>query len=113
MGDIAVGFMDGVPEDKRAFIVRAFIAKQLKAEQVAGTGQLTDVLVYLCKVVLKARFKQRVAMRDAKSEEFEADLLPIAEWLWKEKMQERAMLVEAFSQQMSAWMREVESNQQP
>merc|ERR1711971_190401 len=100
--DIAVGFIDGVPADKRPFIVSAFCAKQLKIAEVTDTATLSKVIVFVCKLVLKARFKGNVAMRDAESEEFTADLVPIAEWMWKEKMRQRAMDIESFAQNMSA-----------
>eukprot|EP01083_Nonionella_stella_P234955 826683_1 len=94
--DIAMGFVDGIPEseidektnlDKRGKIFYSFCEKQLKCENINNEKQINDIILYLCKIIIRLRYNkkkngQNVKMRDEKSQEFINDLLPIVEWIW-------------------------------
>ena len=120
--DIAIGFVDGIPDkldektklSKRAMIIYAFCDKQLQKENISEIDEIIDTILYLCKIIIRLRFNKKktnkyVSMRDEKSEQFKNDLLPIAEWIFNEKMKEEAMDVKEFSKNMALWVQEIQA----
>lgn len=119
--DIAMGFVDGIPDKfdektnltKRAMIIHAFCDKQLKKENITDINDIIDTILYLCKIIIRLRFNKKktnkfVSMRNEKDEQFRNDLQPIAEWIFKEKMNEEVMESKEFSKNMSLWIQEVQ-----
>jgi len=120
--DIAIGFVDGIPEKldnktnltQRASVIYQICAKQLKCESITEISQIHECVVYLCKIIIRLRYNKKkniknVVMRDDKSEDFKSDLLPIIEWIWIEKMNRTDMNIRDFSQKMTRWIQEIES----
>merc|ERR1712157_241431 len=121
--DIAIGFVDGFKNKlnektnmtQRALVIYSFCEKQLKCESITELSQINDTMIYLIKIIIRLRFNKKksiknVSMRDEKSDDFKNDLLPIAEWIWTEKMNENDMEIKEFAQNMSQWIQEIESS---
>merc|ERR1712087_800196 len=100
-------------DTERVFIIHTFCEKQLKCTQIAGLSQITDVMVYLCKLVVALKYNKRVqhvVMREVADDEFIADLTTISEWIWNYRMDTESRDIDAFAKGMNDWIHEVESN---
>eukprot|EP01084_Bolivina_argentea_P245629 411185_1 len=59
--DIAIGFVDGIPDTfdaktkmtKRALVIYSFCEKQLKCKNINELSQIIEVIVYLCKIIIR------------------------------------------------------------
>eukprot|EP01083_Nonionella_stella_P128098 388050_1 len=117
--DIAIGFvekiqdtkMENTPLTKRELVIHRYCEKQLKCEAITELSQIRDMLVFLCKIVIRVKYHKLATLRDEQSSEFKSDLLPIVQWIWYEKMKEKEMNILAFAQNMSAWIHETGSAQ--
>eukprot|EP01083_Nonionella_stella_P085277 236388_1 len=118
--DIAIGFVEKIPDTKvddkpltkRESVIHTYCVKQLKCETITELSQIRALIIFLCKIVIRAKYNkkhQHVTMRDETSDEFKSDLLPIVQWIWYEKMNQKEMDILAFAQNMSAWIQETES----
>ena len=114
--DIAAGFVNRVPDEvdegnqlnKRTLIVLKYCQSQLRCQEISELSQITSVLVHLCKLVIILRYTGHVTLRDELCGDFKGDVLAIAEWIWREKMNGNDMDIELFSQRLgTVWIPQI------
>ena len=114
--DIASAFLDRIPDEmdegsqvnKRTLIILKYCQSQLVCVEISRLSQIVSLLVHLCKLVIILRYSQHVTIRDEHCEDFKSDLMAIAEWIWKEKMNGNDMDIESFSQRLGTeWIPQI------
>merc|ERR1739842_271985 len=83
--------------NKRAMIIQKYCQMQLGCHEVSRLSQIVSVLIHICQLVIILRYSQHVTIRDEHCEDFKADLMAVAGWIWKERMNGHDMDIETFS----------------